>query len=634
MDSVEGAYIGLARHIRDHFPDLSWFPLWYGGIPYQYSYPPLLHVLVAGTAAVGHISPARAYHIVVAIFYALGPVALFWTARRLGASRDASFLAGLLYSFISPSCLLIRQIRAETGDWLGPRRAVLLLRYGDGPQIAALVLATLAIGTLHVALERKRPVYYFAAAVSMAAVILTNWIGTMALAVAVGCYLLSGFGAARSRGLSIVGIGCLAYALAMPWTTPATVKAIAANAPLLVAFASSGSQRLALAGSAIAILGFAWIMMRLRVRPPLRFATMFAIAVAAITLGHFWARIDLLPQPHRYHLEMDLAVWLIIGFLLDPAFKILARLSRRPWRKALVWAAVAACVPMVIDQRRITRRMERPFEVRATPEYKISRWLSANRPGARVFAPGSFDAGMNAFGDTPMLTGGFANGIRNSVLWGANYQIYAGDTQRVGLDWLNALGCDAIVSADTSIPEFHDYSHPEKWRGLRELWRDGPAVVYEVPRLNRSLAHAVRLADLPEETPPSYYLKPIAAYLAALDDPALPRAEFQWRGSSAASIAANLRPEHLLSIHVSWDEGWKARVNGQLRRVWGDKLGQMVVEPRCNGACMVELAYDGGTQVRFARILSILTLAALLLWIFLMRVKCDNSARNVTKMHR
>ena len=169
--------------------------------------------------------------------------------------------------------------------------------------------------------------------------------------------------------------------------------------------------------------------------------------------------------------------------------------------------------------------------------------------------------------------------------------------------------------------------------GLRELWRDGPAVVYEVPRLNRSLAHAVRLADLPEDTPPSYYLKPIAAYLAALDDPALPRTEFQWRGSSAASIVANLRPEHLLSIHVSWDEGWKARVNGQLRRVWGDKLGQLVVEPRCNGACTVELGYDGGAQVRFARILSILTLAAVLFWIFLMRVKCDISARNVTKTH-
>ena len=81
------------------------------------------------------------------------------------------------------------------------------MRYGDGPQIAALVLATLAIGTLDVALEKKRPVYYFAAAVSMAAVILTNWIGTMALAVAVGCYLLSGFGAGMTWASAIISWG-------------------------------------------------------------------------------------------------------------------------------------------------------------------------------------------------------------------------------------------------------------------------------------------------------------------------------------------------------------------------------------------------------------------------------------------
>lgn len=132
MDSIEGVYIGLARYIREHFFDLSWFPLWYGGIPYQYSYPPLLHFLVAGFAAVARLSNARAYHIVAAVFYCLGPVALFWTARRQGASRCGAFLAGFFYSLISPSCLLISEIRRESRDWLEPRRVRLLAIYGDG----------------------------------------------------------------------------------------------------------------------------------------------------------------------------------------------------------------------------------------------------------------------------------------------------------------------------------------------------------------------------------------------------------------------------------------------------------------------------------------------------------------------
>ena len=43
MGSIEGVYLGLARYVSRHLADLGWFPLWYGGIPYADSYPPLLH---------------------------------------------------------------------------------------------------------------------------------------------------------------------------------------------------------------------------------------------------------------------------------------------------------------------------------------------------------------------------------------------------------------------------------------------------------------------------------------------------------------------------------------------------------------------------------------------------------------
>ena len=98
MGSIEAAYVGLARYIVHHFPDLSWFPLWYGGIPYPDTYPPLLHMIVAGVAASGHLSPGLAYHAVTAMVFALMPVALYWTAWGLGTSRLAAFAASLLYS--------------------------------------------------------------------------------------------------------------------------------------------------------------------------------------------------------------------------------------------------------------------------------------------------------------------------------------------------------------------------------------------------------------------------------------------------------------------------------------------------------------------------------------------------------
>src|ERR1700680_1715614 len=64
MGSIEAAYIGISRHILASGGDLSWWPAWYVGIPFQNAYPPLLHFLVAGAAAVGQVSTARAHHFV------------------------------------------------------------------------------------------------------------------------------------------------------------------------------------------------------------------------------------------------------------------------------------------------------------------------------------------------------------------------------------------------------------------------------------------------------------------------------------------------------------------------------------------------------------------------------------------
>ena len=47
MGSIEAAYISISRYMLENWRDLTWFPLWYGGIPFQNTYPPLLHALVA-----------------------------------------------------------------------------------------------------------------------------------------------------------------------------------------------------------------------------------------------------------------------------------------------------------------------------------------------------------------------------------------------------------------------------------------------------------------------------------------------------------------------------------------------------------------------------------------------------------
>src|ERR1700733_13184343 len=115
MGSIEGVYIGLSRWAMAHWGDLSWFPLWYGGVPYQNTYLPLLHSMVALTAWTRGISPAHASHWVTAVMYCLGPGTLYALALRLCGSRWAAFSAGAIYSVLSPSAWLIPVIAADLG---------------------------------------------------------------------------------------------------------------------------------------------------------------------------------------------------------------------------------------------------------------------------------------------------------------------------------------------------------------------------------------------------------------------------------------------------------------------------------------------------------------------------------------
>ena len=101
-----------------------------------------MHFAVAALAAIAHISDARSYHRVRA-----WSVALFWAARRLGASRNLA----LMFDSGNPD---------DSGGWLGPRRLISLVIYGDAPHVASLVLLTLSIGLLHVALEKRRPLRF------------------------------------------------------------------------------------------------------------------------------------------------------------------------------------------------------------------------------------------------------------------------------------------------------------------------------------------------------------------------------------------------------------------------------------------------------------------------------------------
>lgn len=619
MGSIEGAYISLAHQLARHW-DLSWWPLWYAGIPYQNTYPPLLHWIDAIVAKLAHVSAAHAYHAVTAFFYCLGPVTLFWMAYRLSALLWPSFTGALLYSLFSPSTLLIASVRLALGGVCRPRRLQALVEYGEGPHVASLALLPVAIVVLDLALAKRRPALYVLAGVAMAAVALTNWLGAFSLAAAMVAYIFSRRSGELKRVLlACTALGAFAYALAAPWIPPSTLGNVRINAQRIGGPFPMTAKHLLYAAVILAVMILLWLFFEWTSQPAyLRFLALFAFLMAAPPLADAWWEVYLVPQPDRYHLQMEMALCLLAALAIAPAVE---RLGRSP-RFAIILLLAVCCFLQTKHYRRAARWWARPLDIHTTSEYKTAHWIDQNLNGQRVFVPGSDYFWLNAFTDAPQLAGGFDQGITNQLLPAVGYQLFSGEgTNKEGelaVLWLKAFGVHAVgVSGPRSTEIYKPTRNWKKYEGLLPvLFRDGDDVLYRVLPDSASLAHVLRPEAVLTRPPRSVLdMGWATTYVAAIQNAGLPRVEMHWINRHHAVLAADLRKNQLLSVQVTYHPGWRARVDRAERRIMRDPIGLLLIDPECEGRCTVDLEYGNDAEMLAARIASWTALAAAIVWV-------------------
>lgn len=599
LSSIEGAYIGLADWIARHPWDWRWFPLWYGGIPFQNSYPPLLHFLTAGVIRITGLSAASAYHAVTAATYIAGPLCLYWLLRQLGCERLPATVAATFYSVASPSAWLFKAVAADLGTPWGARRLHTLVYWGEGPHVASLTLLALALAVLAATLNRRTPLKLLLAACLAAAVALTNWIGGFSLAVFALAYLLA-WGAGLRDWLYATLIGLCAYGLAAPWIPPSTIQAIRWNAQHTV-----GSYPLARWHFAVAVVvlaaaaTLALVLARWRVPPLLRFGllatTLFAVIVCPSYLGHVY----LIPQPERYHLELELALAITVG-----AGASVAASSWGNRARVVLLIFTLALVVLAWPVQRAARKWIRPGDVTQSVEYQIGRWLAQHRPEERVFVQGSTRFWLTAFGGVPQLGGGFDQGLTNRLLPHILYGVPNDPDPYRALIWLRALGVGTlVVNVRGGGSALADFPRPGEYaRFLPKLWGTELDGIYAIPRRSSSLAHIIP-AQAAVSQPVRSYLDadPLKPYVAALEDPTLPLVQFQWLAPHRARIRGSSQPGQLLSVQVSYDPGWEAYSKGQRLQLEKDGLGQILIHPPHPGPWEIEMTYTGGREALLAR---------------------------------
>jgi len=83
--------------------------------------------------------PVKAYHFYTTFFYCLGIVGVYFLMRAAGRARGFAFSARRPPRSMSPALLFMKDMRLDS-EHLVPVRLTVLLRYGEGPHIAALAL--------------------------------------------------------------------------------------------------------------------------------------------------------------------------------------------------------------------------------------------------------------------------------------------------------------------------------------------------------------------------------------------------------------------------------------------------------------------------------------------------------------
>ena len=598
--------MAISRFILQHWPHLDWYPWWFAGEPFENSYTPLLNLIDAGFAWAVGCSTARAFNFVTAFFYIAGPFFLFVFSWRVSKRLETSFFCALIYSLFS-SCVVFPVFRSDIGFW-NPWRLRVLVSYGEGPHTAVLSLLPVCLLLTYLAIDTRKYIWSVAAGAGMSILFLINAFGTVDLMVGSACLILARELKEIPRAvIRIVAIAAGAYLAASPFMPPSLLQTISTNSQR-VDGDFSGATLLPAQCMIAAAFAAVWFATRRIPSYFSRFSVLFAFVFLAIT-GFYaiWNRAAL-PQPHRYSLEMDLAIPLALTMLARPV------VLRLPHSARVAGAALLAllAIHQFVQFRHYGRSITQKIDITQTIEYKVAKAFDRKLGGLRVFAGGLAGTWLNVFSDTPQMNSGHDPFSPNWVEQIATYSIYSSMNTgprdaEISILWLKAFGCHAIyVPGPKSRLGAEPFIHPEKFAGvLPVLWHEEDDTIYSIPQRTKSLAHVIPAGAAVRHQPlHALDTAETTAFVAALDDAAMPLAGLIWQSPSEAQIRTVLRPGQVLSLQITYDPGWVATANGQPTSIVRDGIGFMRIHPPCDGECTVRLVFDGGLERRICRFAS------------------------------
>lgn len=616
MNSMHGFWSALAQRGADSWLRANWWPYWDCGIPFEFTYAPLVPALTAILAALRGISHELAFQSITGLAYGAAPLTLFLMAWLLTRAAGYAFAAALVYSLTAPTQLFVPDGTFSVKSFWDARRLSSVAIWDDTPHLVALTLLPLVILLVSLSIRRRKLIYYWASAICIVLATLASTFGPIMIAMAAACLL---FVLRRkdykSNLILTVSIGAFAYAVCAPFLSPSLIQA------MRNASAESDSGWTVGSVTAVAAVVLGWVALwkflaRWTTDWKLQFFVLFAYLTSSVPLMAAYLHRQVLPQPVRYKLEMELALSLLVVF----ASRYWFDRASLPVKASILFLLLALAGEQIVSHRKFAKHILRPGDLTQTIEYRAATWIDRNLGGVRVMMPGSIAQWANAFSDVRQFAGSSWSMAYSQIQQTGLKAIYNGGESleqdaRVSLAWLKAFGVSAIaVSGAKSQEYWKPFAHPAKFEGmLPVLWRADDVTIYRIPQRIVSLGHVVPKGALVTRSPRQRTdISAIEAYVAALDDPLLPAVDLEWESGNRIRIRTSVEPEHVISLQVSSHPGWHASLAGGRKvDVNSDGLGLMWLQPGLCRPCDLILNYDGGWELRLCRYMSFLAIGGL-----------------------
>ncbi len=578
--SIESTFIADARFLVEHWPHPQWQPLWYVGTRFDYIYPPALRYGTAVISKVVGYWPVKAYHVYVALFYAIGMAGVYLLIRVGSRSRGAAYLGSISTALMSPIFLFMPRFRGDAWK-LQPQRLGVLVKYGEGPHMSSLALIPIALAFTWLALEKRRPWAVGLAAVFCAWVTATNFYGATALATFYPILVWSFWITRQEKRIlaPALAIPILAYGLTAFWLVPSYFKVTAENMKYVSEHGTTWSIWVAL----VVAVAFAVTTDRVARAKPAHTWSVFVIGCVVFfslnVLGNQYFNFRIAGEPGRLLPELDMIYIMAVVLLL-----------RWMWNQPGMALRIVASVIVVAafwTTKGYIRHAWHMFplwpDYQSRVEYRVTDWLWKNMPDARAYPTGSVRFWFNAWHDLAQVGGGSEQGLLNGMAETAQWETNLGPNAEPTILWMQAMGADVIYVADKrSQEEFKDFQYPNKLDGALPVVFDDQHGnrLFRVPRRYPARARVVETRKLNSVKPPRFNddVEYLHAYVDVIEKgPDSPVAVTR-HGTDAMRVRARLDAGQSVVVQESFDPAWHAWAEGKALEVHKDAMGMIVIE--------------------------------------------------------